>query len=464
MYTKLPACALAGVLGLVALPGCSLDVPDLNNPGLNQLENTPTAALVNSAASGLQVGIRGGKSATTGLVNQLGILGRESYDFDSADGRFVTEEIQGPLNRSDAFGGVFWALNYANIQLGNSMLHALDKVVDFDDVDKAGITGFVHTMQALDLLTVIVTHDATGAVIDTDRALGAELAPFVSKDAVYVEIARLLDAALPELGAAGKTFTFALNTGFTGFTTPAKFIAFNRAIKARVAVYQKDYPAAISALAASFIVDDPTMPINFKLGAYYPYSTGSGDVTNGLINKAIYAHPGLKSDVELQTDGKTPDARYTAKIGDLTSTVAYPTDDSLKTTIKFVMYTNVTPVALIRNEELILLKAEALWFTGDKAGALAELNLVRTKSGLLPALTAVPADDTAFTDALLFERRYSLLFEGGHRWIDLRRFGRELPLDDPSHTRNVRFPVPQAECDARSDEPACDLTSASPAP
>jgi len=461
MNLKAPTCVLAGILGWVALPGCDLSVPDLNNPGYDQLQDSPTAALVNSAAGGLQVGIRGGKAATTGLVNQLGILGRESYDFDPSDSRFVTEELEGLLNRSTAFGGVFWAANFANIQLGFAILHALDKVSDFSDEDKAGLRGFVYTMQALDFLTVVITHDTTGAPIDTDRPLGAELAPFVSKDEVYAKIQDLLDQAASELARAGDAFTFKLNTGFKGFSTPAAFLKFNQAIKARVAAYQKEYAAALEALGGSFLDDDPAK-LSFTTGVYYPYSTGAGDVTNALINPAIYAHPALLSDVELQADGKTPDARYTAKVADMGKTVSFPTDDALKTTIKFKMYTNVTPVALIRNEELILLKAEALWFTGDKPGALAELNLVRTLSGKLPALTAEPADDTAFEDALLVERRYSLLFEGGHRWIDLRRFGRELPLDSPKHTRNVRFPVPQAECDARPGEPACAITSNSP--
>ena len=30
------------------------------------------------------------------------------------------------------------------------------------------------------------------------------------------------------------------------------------------------------------------------------------------------------------------------------------------------------------------------------------------------------------------------------------------------HTRNIRFPVPQAECDARPGEPTCAITSISP--
>jgi hypothetical protein len=117
-----------------------------------------------------------------------------------------------------------------------------------------------------------------------------------------------------------------------------------------------------------------------------------------------------------------------------------------------------SPVPLIRNEELILLEAEAKYFSGDVAGALTALNVVRVTSGGLAPLTGTP-DAATFTDELLYERRYSLLFEGGHRWIDLRRFERPLPLDMPTHVQNVRYPFPQAECNARPNEPKCMLGS-----
>ena len=45
------------------------------------------------------------------------------------------------------------------------------------------------------------------------------------------------------------------------------------------------------------------------------------------------------------------------------------------------------PIPIIRNEELILLRAEARLATGDKAGAIADLNQVRVNSGGLPAST-----------------------------------------------------------------------------
>jgi hypothetical protein len=465
MNTKQLALAL-GILGSLALSGCSLDIPDLNNPGLEQLQNTPTAASINTATTGLLIGDRGGKSAPVGLVNLLGILGRESYDFDSADIRFVSEMIQGNLSKASPFGGTFWGGPYANIRLANIILHGVDKVAEFTEEQKSGIKGFAHTLQAMELITVVITHDSTGAVIDLDHPLGDPLGAFVPKDQVLTEIVRLLDQAQSELAGAGSAFSFPLSPGYTGFNTPANFTKFNRGLKAKISVYQKNYQVALDALKASFVNDDPAT-VSMTTGVSHSYSLASGDQTNGLINAAIFAHPTLETEAQKQADGTTLDARYLAKVDKILNmdmtvrTVTSGADPALKTNIKFKIYTNISSVPVIRNEELVLLKAEALWFTGDKPGAMTALNLVRTKSGKLVAI-AEPADDAAFIDALLYERRYSLMFEGGHRWIDLRRFGRPIPLDAPAHVRNIRFPVPQGECDARPGEAACTINSSDP--
>ena len=69
--------------------------------------------------------------------------------------------------------------------------------------------------------------------------------------------------------------------------------------------------------------------------------------------------------------------------------------------------------------------------------------------------------DAEVTNEILYNRRYSLMFEGGHRWIDTRRLGRimDLPLDKTDHRRNLRYPIPQGECDARPGEAACTINS-----
>ena len=114
---------------------------------------------------------------------------------------------------------------------------------------------------------------------------------------------------------------------------------------------------------------------------------------------------------------------------------------------------------IIDNEELILLRAEARWFTGDRPGAMADLNFIRQNAGGLAAI-AQPATDADFVTALLKERRYSLLFEG-HRWIDARRFGRleSLGRDVGSHIIVPRWSIPESECLARNLPSPCDLGS-----
>lgn len=479
MSSKLVSLALGGALGLLAVPSCDLDIPDLNNPGLEQLQDNPTVAGINAAATGMLVGNRGGKSAATGLVNQCGILGRESYDFDPNDSRFIAEEIQGNLNKGSPFGGVLWAGNYANIRNGYIVIHALDKLAGFDDpaaaeTQKSAMRGFVHTIQGLEFLGLYLTHYDTGAPIDVDHPLDAPLAPFVDKDKVLGEANRLLDLGLMELMNGGDAFTFPLSPGYAGFNNPKTFQKFNRAMRAQAALYAKDYAKTLEALGGSFINDAAATAADFNAGVFYSYSTNSGDAVNGLANrKSVFAHPSFKTDVKMQAaasggDPTKPDARYVAKITPLAKPVTSTNDTSLTTDITFGMYPSATtPVAVIRNEELMLIKAEALWFSNMHAEAIVELNLVRKGSGKLPGIgeaggAAVPADNAAFTTELLYDRRYSLMYEGGHRWIDLRRFNIPLPLDKADHVRNLRFPVPQQECDARPGEAACNIKSTDP--
>jgi hypothetical protein len=439
------------LLACIAVAGCDLDVPDLNNPSLDDLQSHPTAPLVESACTGLLIGNRADIALEIGYVLQLGVLGREAYNFDQADPRYITELLQSPLSAGSPFGGAFWLFPYANVRSENLILDAVDRVADFSDTDKAAIKGFTKTIMALDLLKVIVTHDTNGAVIDTDKPVD-QLGAIVDKDTVYTKIASLLDDATTDLDAAGKTFPFALSSGYTGFDTPKTFRKFNRAIRARVAAYMKKYDVALTALGESFLDDSATGDLN--AGVYYSFSTKSGDLPNGLTNKNIYANPDLMTDAQM--NGATVDLRYTAKV---TMVMTAGAAQSLSSNLKFTMYTDPgSPVPLIRNEELILLEAEAKYFTGDVAGALVALNLVRVTSGGLAPLTGTP-DEATFVGELLYEREFSLLFEGGHRWIDLRRFGRPLPLDMPTHVMNVRYPFPQAECNARPNEPKCMLGS-----
>lgn len=457
MFIRKKIAVLALLAVAAAAFGCSdstFDVPNPNGPELGNLQNNPTAPAVIDATQGLLVGARAGISAQAGYIAHLGILGRESYTLDNSDPRFVDQMVGGDLNPGDgAFGGSGWAVRYANIRLGNIVLNALDNpgLTGFSNAQKEGIRGFVKTMQALDYLLIINLRDVNGAVVDVNVGVGEAPGPIVGKQAVFERIVVLLDEAQGHLSAGGASFPFRLSEGFQGFTTPASFLRFNRALRARVAVYRQDYPRALAALDNSFL--SAAAPLD--LGVYYTFGTGGGDVTNGITaSPNIFAHPSIRTSAESQPGGAI-DARVAAKTAILPTPLSR---QGITTNVAQRVYVDLTtPIPIIRNEELILLRAEARWFTGNRDGALADLNLIRQRSaGLAPI--GMPANDAAFVTALLRERQFSLFLEG-HRWIDFRRFGRlnQLPLARATDQVPSAFPIPRNECLARNLTVPCSV-------
>lgn len=441
---------LLALLAVGVSPGCTdLVAPDFNNPGLDELQQNPTRAAAIAAATGLLIGARANIADFNGYVSLMGILGRESYNLDGADPRYFTEMLEGDLNAgSPALGGNLWARRYENIRSANILLNALevlsdDPAVGMTPTEKEATRGLAKTIQALDFLLVINTRDINGAPIDVDRALDAEPAPIENKEAVLAHVVQLLEEARGHLEAGGAEFPFPLSEGFAGFDTPATFIPFNRALLGRVEVYRGNFAAALVALGASFL--STGAPLDD--GVYHVFGGGSGDLTNGLVDPDLFAHTSIEADAEEQTNGEL-DARFLAKVSEVAERGPIR---GVSSDLRFVpLYPSPSArVPIIRNEELILLRAEANIGLGNVDAAAEDINFIRENSGGLAPRNDLTAAN--ILDELLTQKRYSLLFEGGHRLIDLRRYNRldQLPLDQPNHQINAVFPIPLDEQLAR---------------
>ncbi|MBI4541740.1 MAG: RagB/SusD family nutrient uptake outer membrane protein, partial [Gemmatimonadetes bacterium] len=253
--------------------------------------------------------------------------------------------------------------------------------------------------------------------------------------------------------------------GFADFDAPASFLKFNRALRARVAVYQDDFSTALTALGQSFLSTSASL----DFGAYHTFGTGSGDALNAVYDpdaRALHAHPSLRTDAQLQgvEDGPGESDQPHLQLNgardqrflDKTLDIASKTVQGITTDLIFNVYQSPTdPIPIIRNEELILLRAEANLGLGNLTTALADINFIRENSGGLPAYSgAVTA--SALRTELLYNKRYSLLWEGGHRWADMRHYGllSQLPQDLTTHRRFLKFPFPINECTPRDPEPA----------
>lgn len=466
-YHRFGRKAVALLAALLLLPACSdLSSPNFNAEDLSNLTENPTRANVNAATQGMLITYSGYHAAPNGYLVLLGSLGRNAYNLDIADPRFVTGVLASPLSASSpAFGGNFWPQPYSNVQAAARILTALNGLPsdEMTDAEKEGVRGFVKTIKALELLTVVSTRDA-----NCDGNLGcpvvapedpSQLAPAVTKQDVYDEIITLLQEARGHLASAGGSFPFQLPSGFNGFDTPATFTEANWAIEARVRVYRAEaqgfdptteYTAALTALGNSFVDQGADM----DLGIYHSYGTGSGDTQNSLFQPSsspnLRAHPSVVADAETDGGGNL-DRRVVEK----TRSVTFRQFQGVGSDIGFDIYTNLdSPIPIITNEELILLRAEANIGLNNLGPADDDINFIRTNVAELPEKDVASMTQSEALDALLYEKRYSLLLEGGHRWIDLRRYGLldRVPLDQPSHVRNAQFPIPINEQLAREGD------------
>jgi hypothetical protein len=448
----------------VAVFGCNTDkllIPNYNQPTTEGVSKDPKG--VQLLASGLLDGTR---DAFAGVNRDFGVFGREAYNYFSTDGRFISNYlvgIPGPQRLDPAgFAAGNWVGHYQN-QRNAVQLIDVANATSLTDEQKSSTAGFAKTIRALELLYVIISRDTLGAPVDIPADPNSP-ADFVSRDSVYKFISGTLDDAATNLQAGGSAFPFVLHSGFAGFDTPATFLQFNRALAARVLAYRGSlgctacYTQALTALNGTWVspVGGATSLADLNRGVYNIYSTAAGDTPNSnsfAQDNYIFAHASIASDAQT-TPGGAKDDRFTRKVVALATPVTPPQNLNIPATYRFTIYpTPSTPAPIIRNEELMLIRAEANIFTGNFAAAMQDINNIRSVSGggLAPVAFATQADGLT---ALLYERRYSLLFEG-QRWNDYRRFGilNQLPLDQPGQFVAKVMPIPQAECDARVTKP-----------
>ena len=444
--------SLAGVLLLAACG--DITVPDYQNPPLDELLN-PTLESVRQAAVGV---LQGTRQDSDTYVRWTGIIGREGYYLDPNEARYVTRLYAGTAQATNFTGSSYWTTPYRNIRTANLLIAAVDQV-ELSAAEKSAIKGFARTIQAVDYIQINNTREKIPVNVNTSLDSLTTPPPIVDTRAeAWTFISNLLDQGLADLTAAGDiALPFPTPSGLDqfGFNTTAKFRQLNRALKARVEVLRASeigqadvarYTAALTALSQSFISTSFTLadPLSDRTplhtGAYQTYSAGSGDVPNTLFDPSgkTVADSSLVSQAQTRPGGGK-DARLVYK----TETAGFSLVSGLGSNLRFTIYSTrpffggggqASPIPMIRNEELILLRSEARWFTGDKPGAMADLNFIRVNSGGLAPI-AQPATDAAFIEALLYERTFSLLFEGGHRWRDYRRFNK---LTDLKNRGTVR--------------------------
>ncbi len=433
---------IAACVCAAALPACQIeDQFDPNAPSINSIAEGATLNELDLLIYGLEAGIRD-PGGFDDYVTATGTVARELYRFD-ADPRNTADLLNGKIDNNSFYLTSPYAGAYRVVKTANLLLDALDNTSNASEALKQGYRGVANTFKAQALQRVANMLGTNGIRVDVGNP--NMLGPFLSEEASLEAIQALYNEAFSQLN--GAQFNFMLGDGYEGFDTPATFATYNRALAARTNLQRKDWSRALANVGESFF----TKGENPGAGPQFTFSTSSGDFLNPLFRipgntgNMIFAHPSWIADA---TAGDLRVARLTAtrfKADGVTlDTFIRDNLNGIYETRKYASSTS--PITVISNEELHLIRAEALAQTNDIDGAIELINIVRGLAGIGDYSGA--RTQAAVVDEVLRQRRYSL-WQTGQRFVDLRRYGRLsadfLPLDRPGDAVSSQFPIPLAE-------------------
>jgi hypothetical protein len=415
------------------------EVIDQDGPSVDGVSVEASKGQLNELVVGVESTTRNGLGVE---VSASGTMARELYLFD-ADPR-NTSDLLGkngtPLDNNSFYSTSQWGGNYRAIKNANLLIDAVNNTSAVNDAERSGYLGYAKTVIAYELIQVLKAYNKARVDVSDPDNLG----PLLDFDPAIAAIRAMLNEANGNLQNAGDSFVFSLSDGFEGYDTPATFSQFNRAAAAVAAVYAGDGAGAITALNASYfdLTGDLTM------GPKHTFGLGGNDQANPVFRvpstddfpnngDQIIVHDSWLADAEVG------DTRVTSKTAPRPDPTA--SQDGLTGVNETRLYaTNTSEIDMIRNEELILVFAEASILAGALPNAEAALNVIRNQYTIGDFGGAT--DAASLTTEMLNQRRYSLWSEN-HRMFDLRRYSlsNTLPIDRAGDQIFNVLPIPLTE-------------------
>jgi hypothetical protein len=460
--------SVALLAGLALLGACkdSTSVPDLNNVSSSTIASGLNRSSVQLLTTGLLNQDRAGYSMT--YIDFAETMARDSYRIDPAENRYIVELINHAADPGGFVGGGNWTNYWVSIRAANNIIDNVKSAVDLSAAEQAGTVGLAQTIKALNYYRELEYRDSLGVPVAVDQPLAAAPAPFVCKPNALAYISALLDSAATNLTTAGSTpFPFTLPGGFSlngDYSSPTSFLAFNRGLKGKVELYRAlehskpntaSYAAAIAALNQAIGTLSAASLMN---GPYYVYSTSAGESTNPIVDQNIHLNPQVGDSIMA---GDLRAVKIIFNAGSYSGSGVHSTAN-LATTVTTTSSNLTRPMPMMKIDEMILLRAQAKIGAGDLAGATADLNFIHQNEGGLPAYPTFATASAAIT-AVLYEKRYSLLFESAQRLVDLRAYSRlnatYFKAETAGDIFQVSLPIPVGEVNGRGGQiptPVCN--------
>ncbi len=429
---------LIPALSLMVFSSCKVEpILDPNNPGIVAISANPSLSEIQNLVTGIESGMRDNINF---YLDDVGVIGREFYRFSTSDPRFTSDLLgkgTAVLDNNTFYITNPFAARYRVVKNINILLDGLtNSTASITAAQRIIGKAYANTVKAHELLMVLNLEYDNGIRVDVSNP--SALGPFLTRPQSLDEISKLLNSAYTDL-SANATTTFSFSTTLFN-DTARQFAKFNRALAARVAVYKADWSGALAALTNSFF----NINGDLNVGVFYNFSSAGGDLLNPMYIPQNQSGETRVAQPSFITNADPGDTRLSKTPIRSSST----TQDGLTSNYDFFVYkTNVDKIPIIRNEELLLIYAEAkaqLGGAANLADAVTAINKIRNAASL-PNYSGT-VTQTAIIDEMLKQRRYSLYGEG-HRWIDMRRYNRlnTLPIDRTGDDVWVQFPRPSTE-------------------
>jgi len=343
-----------------------------------------------------------------------------------------------------------WSSAYNIIYMTNSLLEGLSTSENISEMLQSKLLGEASFVRAFTYFYLVNLYGGVPLILSTDYRSNS-LAARSTEAEVYQQI-------LDDLGTALTTLDESYSSGERTEITRYAGLA----LMARVQLYLENWAAAED-YSSQVISQNSTYDILEDLDKVFlknsreaiwqlsPGGTGSS-LTNTQEGATFIIHPfitflsHIKLNDSFLSSFQVEDHRLAKWFGFHQGIESYyPYKYKIQNSTE-----EITEYSMVlRLSEQYLIRAEARVMQDDLSGAIADVDIIRTRSGLEPLAATHPSiDKEELLKMIIEERKKELFSEWGHRWLDLKRtglvsevFGSE-PLWEET---DVLYPIPEAE-------------------
>jgi len=416
-------------------------------------ENNETAT---SAITGIYSRMAVLTSVFGGGLNAIAVINGFSADEFKSHGTNYDEFYKNEIQTRNTNTTSLWTESYRYIYTSNAILEGLPLSKGVTENIKKQIEGEAKFVRAFCYFYLVNNYGDVPLNLTTDYRIN-EIASRTPKEQIYAQIIADLIAAETLLSPNYITIERIRPNQWAAKALLSRVYLYMEkwdlaAQKATEVINQKPMYSLVDDLDKAFLKNStetvwqlmPTAGSNTGEGAFF-------------ILTATPTSTSLSPDfISKFESGDNRRVKWVGEYSNASGKYYYPFKYKIKTT------TATTGVAeysmVIRLAELYLIRAEARINANEIPLGIADLNILRKRARALPT-TAIPnpLPDILSTlskpDALLAvekERRIELFSEWGHRWLDLKRTNRAIPVLAPLkvatwQNTDVLYPIPDTE-------------------